>query len=445
MHKMCAMNQMVDFIFEKNLFDAAWYRASYRDLSMLGMQPAYHYRHYGYAMDRPPAPYYLDAARRKALALPLPDKGRALQQAHDLARRFSHETGIEYARLHVPETLAYSIETLRANAALAKGKKDAWLHHINCYLKNFGAAPLVMGQGAGLLDRFATNTAPEVTGGPLVTVIMPVWNAETTITAAVQSILAQTWRNLELLIADDASQDGTWPVIQRLAEGDSRVKIRRNKVNVGPYVSKNIMLAEARGAWITGHDADDWAHPQRLEKHMQMILSRPVPPRVSMSYMIRMDEAGMIDRFSPISDYCLDGAARLAAISGTFEAAFLRDSLGCWDNVRFGADSELVARARVLIGDEFAKLPQISMICLNLESSLTNDQDTGVHPVTGLSQSRQNYLAAYKHWHEKLKMAGGIGAKLKFPPGLSQIRAFPAPDEMAVPVEAIHRNLPSSR
>lgn len=438
-------DRMVDLIFRKNLFDAAWYGDRYPDVAMLGMDAAYHYRHYGLVMGRAPSQACQGAGCRQALSLPLPPRGGALQQAYHHAVGISDTVGIEYARLHVPDQFSHTIATLHANAALAKGEDAAWLQHINAYLQHFGAAPLLMGQGAGLLDRFATGNLPAVTGGPLVTVIMPAWNAQNTIAAAVRSILGQTWRNLELLIIDDASQDGTWAVMQGLAASDSRIKIRRNAVNVGPYVSKNIMLSMAQGAWITGHDADDWAHPQRIEHHLQAILSRPSPPRVSMSYMIRMDEAGMIDRFGPVSDYCLDGVARLAAIAGTFEAGFLRDHLGSWDNIRFGADSELVARARVLIGDEFAKLPQISMICLNLKDSLTNDSVNGVHPVKGLSQSRQDYVAAYRLWHQALGEEGGAGSKLAFPPPPAQPRPFAAPEAMTVPGEVIRRNLSLNR
>ena len=84
-------------------------------------------------------------------------------------------------------------------------------------------------------------------------VMMPAWNSEDTLEAAAMSILDQTWQNLELLIVDDASHDDTWAVMEILARRDERVRITRNKVNVGPYVSKNVALGHARGDWITGH------------------------------------------------------------------------------------------------------------------------------------------------------------------------------------------------
>lgn len=449
MHSMSAHDRLIDVILGKNLLDAAWYADRFPDAGMLGMDAAYHYRHYGHLMGRPPSPAYLDADRLRALSLPLPLQGDALQSAWQHSLAGTYGTVLEYARLHVPEALSHSIATLRANAALAAGDTGGWLHHLNEYFAHYGAAPLRMDDraaqeggdhgAAGLLSRFGTGPLPAVTGGPLVSVIMPAWNAAGTVSAAARSILGQTWRNLELLIVDDASDDGTWAALQALAASDARVKIRRNRVNVGPYVSKNLMLDAVRGDWITGHDADDWAHPQRIEHHLNAILPCASPPRVSMPYMLRIDEQGLIERFSRVSDYCLDGVARLAAIAGTFEAGFLREELGCWDNVRFGADSEMISRARVLIGDEFRKLPQISMICLNLQGSLTNDSVTGVHPETGLSQPRRDYIAGYRGWHRSMEaQQDRSAARLSFPP---QARPFEAPAAMVVPAGAICGNL----
>ncbi|MDM7458188.1 MAG: glycosyltransferase [Paracoccus sp. (in: a-proteobacteria)] len=268
---------------------------------------------------------------------------------------------------------------------------------------------------------------------------MPAWNAQKTVVAAARSILNQTWRNLELLIVDDFSEDRTWEKLQLLAAEDSRVKIFRNKINVGPYVSKNIMLSVARGAWITGHDADDWAHPQRLEQHMRALQQFPTPPRASVTNKIRLEADGIMDRFAPISNYSIDGAARLATISCTFEEQFLRKELGGWDNVRFGADSELIARAQTLIKDEFRNFPLISMLCMNYEGSLTNNASYGVDRVAGPSPSRVAYTKSYTSWHKEILAGHGRNNALRFPPD-SDTRTFPAPENALVPLYNIRRN-----
>src|SRR5690606_13076944 len=114
-------------------------------------------------------------------------------------------------------------------------------------------------------NRLAALGAEAPRSGPLVSVLMPAFNAERTLKTAASSILQQTWRSLELIIVDDASTDATWRIAQDIAAADSRVTVRRNTTSVGPYVCKNLMLNLVQGEYITCHDADDWAHPQRLE------------------------------------------------------------------------------------------------------------------------------------------------------------------------------------
>ena len=422
-------------------FDAAWYQRTYPDVTELGMDPAEHYLTYGQRMGRMSSlGERINLAVLEDIArLPTPNPKRALLEAHEIARGGRDGLGIAYARKHVPPEFAYTIEALRANAELRQQNEQGWLKHLNTYLAKFGAAPIHLGEGDTLPDRFRTKSLTAVTGGPLVSVIMSAWNAEKTVRAAAFSILNQTWRNLELLIVDDFSEDKTWGNLQTLAAADSRVKIFRNKINVGPYVSKNIMLSMARGDWITGHDADDWAHPQRLEHHMQALQQFPTPPRASISFMTRLEPDGVMDRFAPISSFSLDGVARDAAISCTFEQSFLRKNLGGWDNVRFGADSELIARSQTLIGDEFKRLPLLSMLCMNYDESLTNNADFGVSRMSGPSEARVQYSKSWGNWHKTLPSKPISKQRLPFPP-VSEDRLFDASEVAVVPLHRVRRN-----
>lgn len=423
------------------LFDADWYLRTYPDVDALRMDPAEHYVKYGRAMGRMSAAgEMIDLSVLERLTeLPAPKPGRALLEAHEICRSGDDSLGLAYARRHVPPELAYTIEALRANAALRRNDESGWLRHLNALLARFGAAPIQLKEGATLLDRLTTAPLPAVTGGPLISVIMTAWNAERTVTAAARSILNQTWRSLELLIVDDFSSDGTWGKLQEIAASDDRVKIFRNKINVGPYVSKNIMLSIARGAWITGHDSDDWAHPQRLEQHMPALQQHSALPRGSLTCMIRLEPDGMMDRIAPISSFSLDGATRVAPIACMFEQSFLREALGSWDTVRFGADSELIERSRLVLGDELKQLPLIAMLCMNLAGSLTNNPHFGVSRTNGPSQRRVQYAQAYTGWHKALSERSAADLHLPFP-STDNARAFEAPKEALIPVPAISRN-----
>ncbi|MGM8900927.1 glycosyltransferase, partial [Psychrobacter sp. 1Y4] len=169
----------------------------------------------------------------------------------------------------------------------------------------------------------------------------------------------------------------------------------------GAYVSKNLGLKIATGDYITGHDADDWAHPQRLEKHIRFIQSEDNLPRASITRMIRMEENGFL-RMYKISTFCHDGILRIASITCMFEANFLKHTLGGWDCARFGADSEIISRAKIVIGDEFKNYEALSMICLDEPTSLTNHPIHGVSKSTGISPSRKFYKEQWTEWHKTI-------------------------------------------
>ena len=436
-----ATDEIVKWVFNNGAFDPEWYTANHPDVAALGMQAEEHYRRFGADMRRAPNAFFdAQPGLLEAGARPAPAPEGALVSAHELAGFGQHDAAIRYAEMHVPAEHTHTIDTLRANRSLSRGDTAGWLDHLNRYLEFYGAAPIQLVDGGQLLERLSTRSLPEVTSGPMVSVIMPAFNAADTVAHAAASILGQTWRELELLIVDDASEDDTWGVLQGIAASDSRVRIFRNKVNVGPYASKNTMLSLASGEWITGHDADDWAHPQRLEQHLGAILAFKAPPRASMQLMLRMLPNGALDRFTKISHFSVDGIARDAPISCMFQSSFLRDDLGCWDSVRFGADSELLNRAKKLLGDEFHRHEQIGMFAVSFEGSLTNHAVHGVSRTTGPSQIRRDYAAAWRRWHSDLAPGAPQHHRLLFPPQRGGERPFAAPAAALVPEVDAHRN-----
>jgi glycosyltransferase involved in cell wall biosynthesis len=82
---------------------------------------------------------------------------------------------------------------------------------------------------------------------PLVTLGLPVYNGEKYIEQALQSLKAQTWPALEILISDNASTDGTAAICQRLAEGDARIRYIRQPTNIGAKNNFDFLVEEARG------------------------------------------------------------------------------------------------------------------------------------------------------------------------------------------------------
>ena len=110
---------------------------------------------------------------------------------------------------------------------------------------------------------------------PAVSVIMSVYNGEQTVARAAASILSQSFRELELIICDDASTDGTWERLKALATSDERVCLLRNTQNLGSGASRNRCLTCAKGRYIALMDADDSCASERLERQVAFLDSRP--------------------------------------------------------------------------------------------------------------------------------------------------------------------------
>jgi succinoglycan biosynthesis protein ExoO len=96
------------------------------------------------------------------------------------------------------------------------------------------------------------------------TVVVPTFEAQATLMRALRSALTQSMPNLEVIVVDDASTDGSWNVIELMAFQDARVRPVRNTTNQGKSFGMNKAIAMARGRWLAVLDADDWYHPERL-------------------------------------------------------------------------------------------------------------------------------------------------------------------------------------
>jgi len=99
---------------------------------------------------------------------------------------------------------------------------------------------------------------------PLVSIMMPAYNAGKYIGRAIESVLAQTYENWELIIIDDCSTDNTYEIAASYK--DPRIRILRQEQNMGVGSSRNDALSASRGQWVAVLDADDEWLPQRLER-----------------------------------------------------------------------------------------------------------------------------------------------------------------------------------
>lgn len=99
---------------------------------------------------------------------------------------------------------------------------------------------------------------------PLISVIVPVYNVEQYLPKCLDSLLAQTWKNLEIILVNDGSPDNSWAIMQDYAARDSRVHIFR-KENGGVSSARNFGLDRMQGEYVSFVDPDDWVSPYYLE------------------------------------------------------------------------------------------------------------------------------------------------------------------------------------
>ncbi len=111
----------------------------------------------------------------------------------------------------------------------------------------------------------------------LVSVVMPVYKAKDTVSRAIESILSQSYRNLELIIIlEEETDETTRKIIEDYVSHDKRIRCLRKRGNKGVAISLNMGLEVAKGKYIARMDADDYSHTNRLSKQVQYMEEHPL-------------------------------------------------------------------------------------------------------------------------------------------------------------------------
>jgi len=289
------------------------------------------------------------------------------------------------------------------------------LELINLALTHNGLHPIhkIDPQRPLSIDNVAADDAPFVSADTKISVIVPVYNADTTIAFALNGLRKQTWRNLEILVIDDASTDQTGKKIAELAEQDKRIRLIRHPTNAGAYAARNTGLAHASGDYITVHDSDDWSHPQKIETQIRFIIENGVDCTVS--HWVRTSRSLRFNGAWPRGTRLIEWN-----LSSFMLPRKRLTELGGWDSVRVGGDIELVRRVET---HNRRPIPQVQphaplSFALDESTSLTRRGETHVRTLYfGL---RREYRRGYTRWHAR-HSAGGLRINPAGP------RKFPAP------------------
>ena len=107
----------------------------------------------------------------------------------------------------------------------------------------------------------------------LVSFIMSTYNSEETVSQSIESMLNQTYENIEILIMDDFSNDNTYKICENYSRTNENIFLFRNNKNIGLTKSLNKLLNHSKGAYIARQDADDTSMPERIQKQFEFIKS----------------------------------------------------------------------------------------------------------------------------------------------------------------------------
>lgn len=310
-----------------------------------------------------------------------------------------------------------------------RGSPESQLAYLNSFLASHALAPLALRDASRPPSPINVRPASEAaaSGGPLVSVLMTAWCTGKRIESAIDSLLAQSYRDIELIVVDDASDDDTGEVVKAIAARDSRVVYLRLPCNVGTYVAKSIGLQHAKGEFITCQDSDDWAHPSKIERQVRPLLENRKLV-LSTSHWVRMSDEGEYYA-RPVHPL-----KRMNPASPLFRKDAVLARAGGWDPVRTGADSEFAARLKLVFGEAaMHRVAEPLTLGSHRADSLMNAAGTG-YSATGISPTRLAYWEAWGHWHI------GSLARLrrpKLPVDLLAKRRFAAPEAIIVPREEI--------
>jgi len=267
--------------------------------------------------------------------------------------------------------------------------------------------------------------------GPLISILMTTFHTSYRADVAIESVLGQSYKNIELIVVDDASGDDTPEMIESWAKRDSRVKFIKLECNVGTYVAKNIGLQHANGEFVTCHDSDDWSHPLKIELQVKPLLENKRLIATT-SYWVRIDDEGLYYA-RPVHPLM-----RLNSSSLLFRRKEVLQHAGIWDCVRTGADSEFLARLRLVFGKKaIRRIKKPLSLGSHRTDSLMTANDTG-YCESSISPQRLAYWESWNKWHInelRAKKKPYLSAEL-----LAE-RKFVAPEAILVPKDNIKKSL----
>lgn len=196
---------------------------------------------------------------------------------------------------------------------------------------------------------------------PEVSVVIPAFNAQKYIAATIDSMLSQTFKDIEVVVVDDASTDSTFSIISGIAKKDKRVRVHRNEKNLGTIRTLNRAIELSVGRYIARMDADDLSHPSRIEKQHAVLKAHPDVGIVGCGLLIINEvrsERSTIVRPGDDRSLRLEMAKYTPIGANAMIRRSVLDEVGLFD-AEIGAEEELEIMIRIAGRAKLACVPDI--------------------------------------------------------------------------------------
>ena len=267
---------------------------------------------------------------------------------------------------------------------------------INRVLDRHRLEPLVYSRDATSngFDAVATADIASRADGPRVSIAVPVFNAARTLPTVLDSLARQSWRDLEVLVVDDASSDDSFAIARAFAARDDRFQAFRHERNGGPSAARNTALKIASGEYFTCNDADDWSHPRKIERQVRALADSPEAIANISRCMTATADLVFTRRGTARSYLTLNYSSLL------FRRAPVLEKIGYWDLARFGADAEYLERLRAAFGRYAVAEPDLGPLSLVRQSRESRTRDERHGTAARGHTLRREYRRRYRRWHE---------------------------------------------
>lgn len=174
---------------------------------------------------------------------------------------------------------------------------------------------------------------------PLISVILPVHNAATTLEQCVISLLKQSYKNIEIIAIDDFSSDKSYSILKKLKKKSKKIRLYKNVKRYGIAVTLNRAVKKARGSYITFMDTDDFSSPLRFKQQLRFLIQNPDVVALGTQCNFINEKDKKIGKSSFPTENSLIAENPLHGISMQFETVLINKALLPKDVLKFNVNS----------------------------------------------------------------------------------------------------------